>query len=72
MSSREGDGLLETKSIEMSSDRRTRSVSVGGLYGSVEALRNSPLIHQNLVNREYVCFVAHACALQQFYVYSQL
>lgn len=38
----------------------------------MEALRNILLIHQNLVNREYVCFVAHACALQQFYVYSQL
>jgi len=42
LSSIEGEGLLETKSIEMSSDRRTHSASVGGLYGSIEEQPSNP------------------------------
>ena len=39
---RQGGGLLETQTIDMSSNVRTRSSSVGGLYGSIEREPSKP------------------------------
>ena len=40
--SRGGGGLLETQTIDMSTHSRTRSSSVGGLYGSIENEPSKP------------------------------
>lgn len=40
--SRGGGGLLETQTIDMSTHSRTRSSSVGGLYGSIEGEPSKP------------------------------
>ena len=47
---RQGGGLLETQTIDMSSNIRTRSSSVGGLYGSIEREPSKP---SNSANSEH-------------------